>query len=97
MTKSITAPKKTITDGNLLEPVPEGFADFLGVIAENIEKVRIDKGVSVPELAARCQITVRKLRNILAGKIDIDIRLLTRIGFQLGSRFEIRPMKKATE
>lgn len=54
----------------------ENYENIIKLIAQNIKKIRISKGLSVQEVAYRCDIERSNLSRLEAGKTNMTIKTI---------------------
>lgn len=54
----------------------KNYEDVIKLIAQNIKKIRISKGLSVQEVAYRCDIERSNLSRLEAGKTNMTIKTI---------------------
>ena len=54
----------------------KNYEDTIKLIAQNIKKIRISKGLSVQEVAYRCDIERSNLSRLEAGRTNMTIKTL---------------------
>ena len=54
----------------------KNYEDVIKLIAQNIKKIRVSKGLSVQEVAYRCDIERSNLSRLEAGKTNMTIKTI---------------------
>lgn len=54
----------------------KNYEDIIKLIAQNIKKIRVSKGLSVQEVAYRCDIERSNLSRLEAGKTNMTIKTI---------------------
>ena len=56
--------------------IMKNYEDIIKLIAQNIKKIRVSKGLSVQEVAYRCDIERSNLSRLEAGKTNMTIKTI---------------------